>query len=95
MSLTIWALVAALAAVGIFLVLAFLTVSKLVEKLKDKHSDFFKAKIKSRYETMGVDVIEVEVQDIFGNKVSEEKYAGLDGVSSALYSGKEINKYSS
>lgn len=95
MSLTIWALVAALAALGIFLVLAFLSVLKLVEKLKNKHDDFFKAKIKKRYETMGVDVIDIEVQDVFGNTISEESYAGLDGISSSLYSGKVINKYSS
>lgn len=95
MSLTVWALVAALAAIGIFLVLSFLTIAKLVEKLKEKHSDFFKARIKRRYETMGVDVIDVDVQDVFGNTISEEKYAGLDGISSSLYSGTNINKYSS
>lgn len=92
MSLTVWALVAALAALGIFLVLAYLSKDKLIGKLRDKHSDFFKAEIKKRYETMGVDVIDVDIKDIFGNTIAEESYAGLDGIDSTLYSGKTIYK---
>lgn len=93
MSLTIGLLIAALAAIGIVLVLGFLSYDKLLSKLRDSHSDFFKAKIKRNYSTMGVEVIDVQVKDIFGHIISDESYAGLDGVSSSLYTGKEIYKY--
>lgn len=92
MSITVGILIAALAAAGIILVFAYLTISKIREKLREKNSDFFKAEIKKRYTTMGVDVVDVEVKDLFGNTIEEESYASLDGIASELYSGKTIYK---
>lgn len=92
MSIGLIALAAALAAAGIILVLAYLTISKIREKLREKHSDYFKAVIKKKYTTMGVDVVDVEVKDLFGNTIDEKSYASLDGISSELYSGKTIYK---
>lgn len=92
MSLTVALLIAALAAIGIVLILGFLSYDKLVQKLRDSHSDFFKAKIKKNYTTMGVEVIDVKVEDVFGRTIADESYAGLDGVSGALYTGREIYK---
>lgn len=92
MSLTVGLLIAALAAIGIVLVLAFLSYDKLLEKLRDSHSDFFKAKITDKYSTMGVDVIDVKVEDVFGHTISNESYASLDGISCSLYTGREIYK---
>lgn len=92
MSITIALLIAALAAAGIVLVLAFLSVSKIREKIRAGHSDYFKAIIKKKYTTMGVDVVDVEIKDIFGNTIDEESYASLDGISSELYSGRTVYK---
>lgn len=92
MSVTIAILIAALAAAGIILVLAYITTSKIKEKLREKYSDYFKAVIKKRYTTMGVDVVDVEIKDLFGNTIDEESYASLDGISSELYSGRTIYK---
>lgn len=92
MSLTIGILIAALAAAGIVLVFAYLTISKIKEKLRENNTDYFKAVITKKYTTMGVDVVDVEVKDLFGNTIEEKSYASLDGVSSELYSGKTIYK---
>ncbi|WP_297278610.1 hypothetical protein [uncultured Brachyspira sp.] len=95
MSFTVAAIITILVAAGIIIIFAFLSVAKLVAKLKEKHTDFFKAKIKKNYTTCGVDTIDVNVEDIFGNTIASESYASLDGISSSLYAGREINKYSS
>lgn len=95
MGLTLVVILGILAAAGIILVWAFLTVAKLVEKLKEAHSDYFKAVITKKYKTAGVDVIDVRVEDILGNTIAEESYASLDGVSSRLASGSIVNKWDS
>ncbi len=87
MSLTVWAIIAALAAAGIILVAGFITISLIKEKLKDKYSNFWKAKIKDKYETLGVPVVEVEVEDLYGNTIGENKFASLDGCSSYISKG--------
>ena len=87
MSLTVWAIIAALAAAGVILVAGFLTSSLIKEKLKKKYSNFWKAKIKDKYETLGVPVVEVEVKDLYGNTIGENKFASLDGCSSYISKG--------
>lgn len=87
MSLTVWAIIAALAAVGIIIVAGFITASLIKEKLKEQYSNFWKAKIKDKYETLGVPVVEVEVEDLYGNTIGENKFASLDGCSSYISKG--------
>ncbi len=90
--MTIAILIAALAAIGIVLVLGYLTYDKIKEKISNSHSDFFKAKITKKYTTMGVDVIDVQIEDICGRTISNESYAGLDGISSDLYTNSVVYK---
>lgn len=87
MSLTVGLIIAALAAAGIILVAGFITISLIKEKLKNKYSNFWKAKIKDKYETLGVPVVEVEVKDLYGNTIDENKFASLDGCSNSISKG--------
>ena len=87
MSLTIWVVLGILAGAGIILVAGFLTISLIKEKLREKHSNFWKAKIKDKYETVGVPVVEVEVEDLYGNTIGTNKFASLDGCSSSVSTG--------
>lgn len=81
------AIAAALAALGIILVLSFITISFIKQKLKERYSNFWKARIKDRYETLGVPVVEVEVEDLYGNNLGTDKFASLDGISSSIEEG--------
>lgn len=92
MSITIGLLIAALAAAGIILTLTFIAISFIINKLRERSSDYFKAVIKKKYTTMGVDVVDVEFKDLLGNTLEEKSYASLDGISSELYAGKNIYK---
>ena len=78
---------AVLAALGIILVFAFITVSFIKQKLKERYSNYWKARIKDKYETVGVPVVEVEVEDLYGNSLGTDKYASLDGISSSISKG--------
>ena len=78
---------AALLIMGIVLILAYITVSVIKQKLKEKYTNYWKARIKDRYETIGVPVVEVEVEDLYGNSLGTEKYASLDGISPSIEEG--------
>lgn len=80
-----------LAAAGIILVAGYLTISLLRSKLIERHNNFWIGRIKDKYETVGVPVVEVSVEDLYGNTIGTEKFASLDGCSVSI--GDKISKY--
>ena len=88
MSVTVGIIIAALIAAGIIIIAGFITISLIKNKIKEKYSNYWKIKIKERYDFMGaVPVVEVEVKDLYGNTLGEEKYASIDGCSSSIKEG--------
>lgn len=71
------ALAAALAALGIILIVGIITLAVIRERLKNK--DMFKAHIKKQSETLGVTVIHIDLEDSYGNSIDEVKLASVDG----------------
>lgn len=89
--LTIAVIIGILAAAGIILVTGYLTISLLRSKLLERYSNFWVGRIKDRYETVGVPVVEVTVEDLYGHTIGTEKFASLDGCSAHI--GDKILKY--
>lgn len=70
-------LAAMLAAMGIILIVGIITYAVIKEKLRSK--DFFKAKIKKASKTIGVPVVSINLEDVYGNSIDELKLASVDG----------------
>lgn len=70
---------AILIAAGVLLVLGFLWISTLKEKVRERNPDYFKIKIKEKEKIAGIPVITVDVYDSTSNKIDEQKYASLEG----------------
>lgn len=79
---TVGGLAAILAALGIILILGIITYEVIKEKLRSK--DFFKATIKEKTTTMGVPVIKIDMEDVFGNSVDQMKLASAEGIDVAV-----------
>ena len=83
-------IIAILLAAGVILVAGFLTVSLIRQKLRERHSNLLKAKIKKKEAQFGIQVVHVDVKDIYGRTIAEEKFASLDGCSSSIRPGDEL-----
>lgn len=85
--LTVAAIIGILAAAGIILVAGFLTYYKLRQALKERYSNFWLARIREKSSTAGIPVVEVSVEDLYGNTISTDKFASLDGCSTNIHQG--------
>lgn len=78
---TVAVITAILLAAGVILVLGYLWISTLKEKVKERNSDYFKIIIKEKEKIAGVPVITVDVYNKNLDKIDEQKYASLEGTS--------------
>lgn len=78
---TVAVITAILLAAGVILVLGYLWISTLKEKVKERNSDYFKIIIKEKEKIAGVPVITVDVYNKNIDKIDEQKYASLEGTS--------------